>query len=77
MKKQLVTAILVSCLFPQLHAEGTPSAAKVSSSLSSKSLFNEIAAMDKKLFDAFNRQDFEGVKATFSPDLEFYHDQTA
>jgi len=30
--------------------------------------------MDKVLFDAFNRQDPDGVKAGFSTDLEFFHD---
>ncbi len=31
--------------------------------------------MDKTLFDAFNRQDADSVKAVFSPDLEFFHDK--
>lgn len=38
-------------------------------------LYEEIARMDAALFDAFNRQDAEGVKAVFAQDLEFYHDQ--
>ncbi|MCC2957303.1 nuclear transport factor 2 family protein [Massilia sp. IC2-477] len=37
-------------------------------------LYQEIAAADKRLFDAFNRQDANGVSAAFSTDLEFFHD---
>jgi hypothetical protein len=38
-------------------------------------LYDEIAAMDSVLFDAFNRKDLEAVHAVFSRDLEFYHDK--
>lgn len=47
------------------HAEATPHDA----------LFEEIAAADAKLFDAFNRRDVDGVMSMFTRDLEFYHDR--
>ena len=39
-----------------------------------ESLVSEIKAMDKALFDAFNRCDIDAMAKIFSPDLEFYHD---
>lgn len=74
MKRQAILAVFLWCLLPQLHAEDAQSAANASLSSSTSVLFNEIVAMDKKLFDAFNRQDIDVVKAIFSRDLEFYHD---
>ena len=60
--KSLLLALIVPSLSISAYAqEQTP-------------LYKEIAAMDKVLFDAFNRQDAEGVKAVFSTDLEFFHD---
>ena len=38
-------------------------------------LYNEIARMDTKLFDAFNKRDYSAVKGFFTTDLEFYHDR--
>jgi len=38
-------------------------------------LFEEIAAMDRAMFDAFNAHDADKVEALFTPDLEFYHDK--
>ena len=38
-------------------------------------LFDEIAAADKKLFDAFNARDIAVVKVMFDESLEFYHDR--
>jgi ketosteroid isomerase-like protein len=60
--KILLLALLATSQSIPVHAqEQTP-------------LYKEIAAMDKVLFDAFNRQDAAGVKAVFSTDLEFFHD---
>lgn len=61
MKTLLLTALVTSLSVP-VHAQDQTS------------LYKEIAAMDKVLFDAFNRQDAAGVKAVFSTDLEFFHD---
>ncbi|HVE72837.1 MAG TPA: nuclear transport factor 2 family protein [Thermoanaerobaculia bacterium] len=38
-------------------------------------LREEIAAMDKKLFDAFNARDIKVVGTVFDKSLEFYHDK--
>lgn len=38
-------------------------------------LLVEIAAADKKLFDAFNGRDISVVKVMFDESLEFYHDR--
>ena len=62
MKKLLLLSLLLATFVPPLHAQ------------EQKPLYQAIAAMDKTLFDAFNRQDTDGVKAVFSKDLEFFHD---
>lgn len=41
----------------------------------SPELYREILHMDSVLFNAFNAQDLEQMKNTFSTDLEFYHDK--
>lgn len=38
-------------------------------------LYNEIASMDRILFDAFNKRDTTIFNGLFSKDLEFYHDK--
>jgi len=40
----------------------------------SEELFNEIAAMDTVLFDAFNAKDMAKFKPLFAEDLEWYQD---
>ena len=62
MKKLAISCLLAVNLFTPLSAQER------------NTLYKEIAASDKILFDAFNRQDAEGVKASFSTDLEFFHD---
>lgn len=39
------------------------------------SLHDEVAAMDKKLFDAFNAGEIDVVAGIFDKTLEFYHDR--
>lgn len=63
MKKLLLSFLLAANLVLSAHAQ------------EQKPLYREIAAADKVLFDAFNRQDADGVKAMFSTDLEFIHDK--
>ncbi len=41
----------------------------------SQELFDEIAHMDRALFDAFNARHFDKIKTLFAEDLEFYHDK--
>jgi hypothetical protein len=40
------------------------------------SLYKTIAALDAKLFDAYNHCDLATMGSMVSDDLEFYHDQT-
>jgi ketosteroid isomerase-like protein len=38
-------------------------------------LYEQVEALDRALFAAFNAEDLEGLMAGFSDDLEFYHDK--
>ncbi|HUH61667.1 MAG TPA: nuclear transport factor 2 family protein, partial [Terracidiphilus sp.] len=40
------------------------------------SLYKTIAALDAKLFDAYNHCDLDTMGSMVADDLEFYHDQT-
>jgi ketosteroid isomerase-like protein len=63
--KDLIAKLDLTRLGDQDHA--APSQSEI--------LFDEIEKMDKTLFDAFNRRDFEGVQKFFAKNLEFYHDK--
>ncbi len=39
-------------------------------------LFDTVAALDRKLFDAYNQCDLDVFKELIADDLEFYHDKT-
>lgn len=43
-------------------------------SAESQRLYDEIAGLDRAMFDAFNAHDAEKVGTYFADDLEFYHD---
>ena len=38
-------------------------------------LFDQVAALDRALFDAYNARDLDALMARFSDDLEFWHDK--
>jgi len=40
-----------------------------------KKLFDEIVAMDKEFFDAYNNCDLEKQASIYSDDIEFFHDK--
>jgi hypothetical protein len=40
-----------------------------------RQLYDEIVRADRVMFDAFNGRDLDGLMASFSEDLEFYHDK--
>ena len=70
----LVLAVLLlpsACTSAQQNAT-TPQKTK---SAEAQQLYDEIAEMDRRMFDAFNRHDIGGVQALFAEDLEFYHDK--
>lgn len=39
-------------------------------------LFSTIAALDKRLFDAFNARNLDAMQPLFAADLEFFHDKS-
>ncbi len=43
--------------------------------LADKKLFNEIVAMDKEFFDAYNQCDMEKQASIYSDKIEFFHDK--
>lgn len=59
-----------------LAAAVVSSSATAQSRSSGDSLYQTIFALDSAFFEAYNRCEIDKVKALFSPDLEFYHDQT-
>ena len=68
--KLLSAAVLILVSIPcaaQSSGQGLPA---------NDELFKTIAALDKKLFDAYNTCDLETVASLTADDLEFYHDQT-
>jgi ketosteroid isomerase-like protein len=68
--KLLSAAVLILASIPaiaQSTGQGLPA---------SDDLFKTVAALDKKLFDAYNTCDLETVASLTADDLEFYHDQT-
>ena len=40
----------------------------------STELYNTIASLDRKMFDAFNNRDISNLQSFLSEELEFYHD---
>jgi hypothetical protein len=54
----------------------TPAFAQPAVDKRTGTLFDTIAAQDKKLFDAYNSCDLNTLTEVVSDDLEFYHDQT-
>ena len=64
--KRLGFCIAVLLIFPLGLAQAEES--------KKDSLYDEILAMDTRLFTAFNEQDLETFKEIFDPSLEFFHD---
>lgn len=62
--------LLSACSTPQ-RKDGVP---QNENRAEARRLYDEIAEMDRVMFDAFNRHDLAQVRALFAPDLEFYHD---
>ena len=40
-----------------------------------RQLYDEVVRADRVMFDAFNSRNLDGLMASFSEDLEFYHDK--
>ena len=57
-------------------AQGTPAAATPVEAIPADAaeLRELVAGLDRKMFDAYNAHDVDGLMAWFAEDLEFYHD---
>jgi ketosteroid isomerase-like protein len=58
-----------------LSLTGTAGARQGTDAKASRELYDQVAALDAALFDAYNRCDIDKVGTFFSEDLEFYHEK--
>lgn len=70
-KLVLIAAALVAVALP-IHAQSNTNAP----SNGKDPLFQTVAGLDKKLFDAYNACDLKTLSAMVDDNLEFYHDQS-
>ncbi|HEY0178687.1 MAG TPA: nuclear transport factor 2 family protein [Dokdonella sp.] len=73
----LAAAALAAHLPPARAADApaaAPAAAPRSSAAPESDLLETMRALDRKLFDAYNRCDLDAFGSLFAPDVEFYHD---
>ncbi|HEX8290799.1 MAG TPA: nuclear transport factor 2 family protein [Pyrinomonadaceae bacterium] len=63
--------LVLVCLSPA----GTAGARQAGDAKASRELYEQVAALDAALFDAYNRCDIDKVGTFFSEDLEFYHEK--
>ena len=80
MKARLGTCLLIVCFVTssiQAVAQSTPSqpAAPAYKAATSDELFQTIAGLDKRLFDAIDRCDMQIESSLWADDAEFYHDK--
>src|SRR5215216_1741452 len=71
--QRLLTAFAASFVFLPI---GAGAQVTRSANVSGDSLYKTIYTLDSVFFDAYNRCDVARIKAFFTEDLEFYHDQT-
>ncbi len=64
--------LLAALIFISAEASGQQTAKE--GAAKSGELFDTIAGLDRKIFDAFNRHEVDPLMALFTSDLEFYHD---
>jgi len=67
MKMSMIAGALVA--IAMTGAAGSPQAP------TDRQLYDEIVRADRVMFDAFNSHNVDGLMASFSEDLEFYHDK--
>lgn len=63
------------CILGCRQSTEVPSNEGAGYEITNRELYDEIAAMDKKYFDAYNTCDLETQAALIADDIEFYHDQ--
>lgn len=76
MKSVASTACLIGALFVAGCASRSPalSPQRETPRTADSHLHDEIASLDRIMFDAFNRHDIVDLMAFFGEDLEFFHD---
>lgn len=67
MKAWGALAVLMACA-------ATTRAAEPAGDGAAGPLFDTVAALDQRLFEAYNRCDLAAFESSFVPDVEFYHD---
>ena len=76
MKKMRTAILSVVCLVVVSAVPGCVVAQAPVPAVEQAELTRTVAALDTKLFDAYNHCDLKTLGAMVSDDLEFYHDQT-
>jgi hypothetical protein len=72
----LLTFIIISISFLSCKTESDKKANQIREYIpADKKLFNEIVAMDKEFFDAYNQCDMEKQASIYSDKIEFFHDK--
>jgi hypothetical protein len=76
-KRYAVAALLFAASMPVtadvVESVSSPKAAEVLPT-DQEQLPEIVAALDRRMFDAYNAHDLDKLMAMFAPDLEFYHD---
>ena len=67
--KRFIAALVLAATF------ACPGASATADETRSGPLYDKVAALDRALFDAYNRRDLDDLMARFSDDLEFWHDK--
>ena len=73
--KRLMGNIVVTIVVALLTATTFAQPAAKPAAQNEDTLYRRIEALDKAVFDAFNRCDLEKLAGYFAPELEFYHDK--
>lgn len=73
--KRLMGNIVVTIVAALLTATTFAQPAAKPAAQNEDPLYRRIEALDKAVFDAFNRCDLEKLAGYFAPELEFYHDK--
>jgi ketosteroid isomerase-like protein len=71
LSSRLVSVALLAITLPYVNAQSPKT-----SPLTQDALYQTVAALDTKLFDAVNQCDMKTVDSMWAEDAEFYHDKT-
>jgi hypothetical protein len=74
MKSRLATLVALAALALLFSKAGAQAAGRAP--MAEDALFRQIATADSGFFDAYNKCDMPKMRAYFTTDVEFYHDQS-